>query len=99
MQKQRRNKLLDEQVMDRTKELEMNRDALHRAWQERDALISKATSDIQSSIATLKGLCSLGAKEIDHPLATEYWEQLDKTSNGLSATLNKMHYKINSPSE
>ena len=97
--KQHINKLLDQRVKERTRELEMNRDALQRAWQERDALISKASSDIQSSIATLKGLCFLGAKEIDHPLATEYWKQLDKTSNGLSATLNKMHYKINSPSE
>ena len=97
--KQLINKLLDQRVKERTRELERNRDALHRAWVERDALISKATSDIQSSIATLKGLCLLGAKEIDHPLATEYWKQLDKTSNGLSATLNKMHYKIKSPSE
>ena len=35
-QEQQRNKLLDQRVMDRTKELEMNRDALQRAWQERD---------------------------------------------------------------
>ncbi len=95
------NKLLDERVKERTKELEMNRDALQRAWQERDVLISKASSDIQSSIATLKGLCFLGAREIDHPKATEYWKQLDNTSNGLSAIMNKMHYsyKINTPSE
>jgi tetratricopeptide (TPR) repeat protein len=98
-QKQLRNKLLDVQVKERTKELEMNRDALERAWQERDVLISKASSDIQSSIATLKGLSSLGAREIDHPKATEYWKQLDNTSNGLSAIMNKMHYsyKINAP--
>ncbi|HZB14374.1 MAG TPA: hypothetical protein VE467_15140, partial [Chryseolinea sp.] len=100
-EKRLRNKLLDEQVMERTKELEMNRDALQRAWQERDVLISKASSDIQSSIATIKGLCSIGSKEIDHPLATEYWKQLDNTSNGLSAVLNKMiySYKIGSPSK
>ena len=99
--KQLINKHLDERVTERTRELEMNRDALHRAWQERDALISKASSEIQSSIATLKGLCSLGAREIDHPKATEYWKQLDNTSNGLSAIMNKMHhsYKINTPSE
>jgi len=99
--KQHRNELLDERVKERTRELEMNRDALQRAWQERDELISKASSDIQSSIATLKGLCFLGAREIDHPKATEYWKQLDNTSNGLSALMNKMHYsyKINTPSE
>ena len=99
--KQLINKHLDERVKERTRELETNRDALQRAWQERDALISKASSDIQSSIATLKGLCSLGAREIDHPKATEYWKQLDNTSNGLSAIMNKMHYsyKINTPSE
>ena len=99
--KQHRNELLDERVTERTRELEMNRDALQRAWQERDALISKASSEIQSSIATLKGLCSLGAREIDHPKATEYWKQLDNTSNGLSAIMNKMQYsyKINTPSE
>ena len=97
-QKQIANKLLDERVKERTRELELNRDALQHAWSERDVLISKASADIQSSIATLKGLCFLGAKEIDHPKANEYWQQLDKTLNGLSATLNKMHYKINSPS-
>ena len=99
--KQHRNELLDERVKERTRELEMNRDALQRAWQERDALISKASSDIQSSIATLKGLCFLGAREIDHPKANEYWKQLDNTSNGLSAIMNKMHYsyKVNTPSE
>ncbi len=95
------NKLLDDRVKERTKELEMNQDALHRAWQERDVLISKASSDIQSSIATLKGLCSLGAREIDHPKATEYWKQLNNTSNGLSAIMNKMQYsnRINTPPE
>ena len=61
-QKQHRNKLLDERVRERTKEFEMNRDALHRAWQERDALISKASSDIQSSIATLKGFVLPGCE-------------------------------------
>ena len=88
-------------MKERTKELEMNQDALHRAWQERDVLISKASSDIQSSIATLKGLCSLGAREIDHPKATEYWKQLNNTSNGLSAIMNKMQYsnRINTPPE
>jgi tetratricopeptide (TPR) repeat protein len=99
--KQLINKLLDERVKERTRELEMNRDALQRAWQERNALISKASSDIQSSIATLKGLCLLGAREIDHPKATEYWKQLDNTSNGLSAIMNKMQYsyKTNTPPE
>ncbi|HEX6223134.1 MAG TPA: tetratricopeptide repeat protein [Chryseolinea sp.] len=98
-QKQLRNKLLDEQVKERTKELEMNSNALQRAVQERYVLISEASSDIQSSIATLKGLCFLGSKEIDHPLATEYWKQLDNTSNGLSAVLNKMRYSAHKPLE
>ena len=60
--KQLINKLLDERVKERTRELEMNRDALQRAWQERDALISKASSDIQSSIATLKGVVFPGCQ-------------------------------------
>ena len=74
---------------------------IQRAWQERDMLISKASADIKSSIATIKGLCVLGKKEIDHPRASEYWARLDKTSDSLSAISKTMFYssKINAPSD
>jgi hypothetical protein len=48
--KKKINRILDSKVRERTKELEVNRDALQRASLERDALINKASIDIRSSI-------------------------------------------------
>ena len=75
----------DEKVKERTRELQVNQDALEHAWQERDLLINKASSDIQSSIATIKGLCYLGQREIDHAKTQDYWVKVSSTSERLSS--------------
>ena len=62
-QTRRLNQLLDKKVKERTQELELNRDVLLRACNERDIIISKAASDIRSSFVTIKGLCHLGLKD------------------------------------
>jgi tetratricopeptide (TPR) repeat protein len=91
-QKRIANRLLDEKVKQRTHQLELNQDALQRAWQERDALINMASIDIKSSIATIKGLCLLGKKDIDHPNAQQYLNKMDRASDHLSEILNRMFY-------
>ncbi len=100
-QKRIANRLLDEKVKERTHELQLNQDALQRAWQERDALIYKASADIKGSIATIKGLCFLGKKDIDHPNAGQYLDKMDSTSDYLSEIINRMFYayRIDTPSK
>ena len=99
-QKKLANHLLDEKVKERTHTLVMNRDALQRVCEERDAVISRASNDIKSSIATIKGLCFLGLKDIDHPNAAQYLGKMDSVSYNLSATVSKMFYpyKMETPS-
>ncbi len=94
-QKQIINSLLDKKVQQRTRELESNRDELQRAWQERDALITKAATDIRSSVATMKGLCFAGLKDIDHPKAQEYLQKMNSTSDQLGHILNTTLYSPN----
>ncbi len=100
-QKRIANRLLDEKVRERTQTLVVNRDALQRVCEEHDALILKASSDIKSSIATIKGLCFLGLKGIDHPNAAQYLGKMDSVSDQLSDVLNKMFYsyKLGNPSK
>jgi tetratricopeptide (TPR) repeat protein len=89
-QKRKVNQLLDTRVRERTKELELNRDKLERAWLERDAIINRASIDIRSSIATIKGLCLLGMKDIDHPNAKDYFSKVDTTSDRLSGVISRI---------
>lgn len=89
-QKRFLNKLLHEKVKERTCELERSRDALQRAWEERDGLIKKASDDIRSSMATMRGLCFLGLRDIDHPNAPQYLNKIKNTSDRLSEILNVM---------
>ena len=86
------NDILDERVRQRTQELEINRDALQRAWHERDVLVAKTSSDIKGFVATVKGLCFLGLKDVDHPNAADYFNKMNKASDQLSEQLGKMSY-------
>lgn len=73
-QKQRINHLLDQRVRERTQELQLNRDALHRAFQESEILITTTAGKINTSLATLKGLCLLGSDERED--AREYLKKV-----------------------
>ena len=88
------NQQLDIKVKERTKALELNQRELQRAWRERDVVISKASADIQSSMATIKGLCFLGLKDIDHPKAPDYLHKMSNTSDQLFNILNAMTCSI-----
>lgn len=88
------NQLLDQKVKERTFQLETNKYALQRAWLERDIVVTSATAEIQSAIATLRGLSHVGAKEIDQTRTADYWRQLDTTSNRLSAVLKRLNFSL-----
>lgn len=55
--------LLDQRVKERTQELMSNRDALHRALKESELQIATTAAKINTSLATLKGLCLLGSDD------------------------------------
>ena len=73
-QKQRLNSLLDHRVRERTQELQLSRDALHRAFHERELLITTTVTKINTSLATLKGLCLLGSYDKEN--AREYLKRV-----------------------
>jgi tetratricopeptide (TPR) repeat protein len=89
--KQKHNILLDKKVQERTHQLQLNHDSLQRASQERDILLQKISSDINNALVTLKGLCSLGMKDIQDPHALEYISKMNTTSESFSKILTKLH--------
>jgi tetratricopeptide (TPR) repeat protein len=90
--KQKHNILLDKKVQERTHQLQLNHDSLQRASQERDILLQKISSDINNALVTLKGLCSLGMKDIQDPHALEYISKMNTTSESFSNILKKLHF-------
>lgn len=88
--KQKLNQLLDKRVRQRTQELELNRDVLQRACDDRDALLHKIASDITSSIATIKGLCFLAKNDVRE--VDRYMEEVESASERFSQIVNKIVY-------
>jgi hypothetical protein len=86
------NELLNARVTSRTKELEANRNELMRHNEERDILIARTTQDIRSSLATLKGICSIGLKDISDENARDYLFKIEEISNSLSNALYSLKY-------
>jgi tetratricopeptide (TPR) repeat protein len=90
--KQKHNMLLDKKVQERTYQLQLNHDSLQRASQERDIMLQKISTDINNALVTLKGLCSLGMKDIQDPRALEYISKMNTTSESFSNILTKLHF-------
>jgi hypothetical protein len=84
------NELLELRVKERTKELELNRNELQRSVSERDLLIEKTAQSIRSSLASIKGICEVGLKDISEPSARLYIQKVEETSDSLSNTLNAL---------
>jgi hypothetical protein len=89
-QKKSINQLLELRVKERTKELEINRIELIRACSERDLLIEKTTQTVRSSLASIKGICEVGLKDISEPGARLYIQKVEETSDTLSNSLNAL---------
>lgn len=64
LQKQRVTKLLDLKVRERTKELEKNRDELMHAHDEKVVVLRAISSNLSSSLATLRGLSILATHDL-----------------------------------
>jgi hypothetical protein len=89
-QKQRLNQLLDRRVNERTQELQLNRDVLQRACDERDVLLQKIAADIRSSIATIKGLCNLAKKDVSQ--VDRYLDEVNAATDSFYSTARKITY-------
>lgn len=94
-QKQKANHLLDKRVQERTKELELNRDVLQRACEERDILLDKTSIDIRTFLITIKGLCSTGLKDLDDPLARQYLDGMNTAADSFSVILRRLRLTKN----
>lgn len=81
------NQLLELRVNERTKELELNRNELQRAFSERDLIIEKTAQSIRSSLASIKGICEVGLKDVSEPGARLYIQKIEETSDSLSNSL------------
>lgn len=82
-QKRAANLFLEQKVKERTIELERNNDALLRSMEEQALIFQKVSSDIKSSIATIKGLCSLSLAESESSFGGQYVHKIQATSDQL----------------
>lgn len=89
-QKQRINRILDKKVKERTFQLESNHHSLLQASRERSILIEQTVADIKSSLATIKGLCSIGIQDTTEPHVRQYITKVDVTSDQLASTLRNL---------
>ncbi len=88
--KQFANNLLDQKVVERTLALRMNQESIQRTLEEKSMLVHKTTSELNSLIATTKGLSFLGSQEKDISRCQEYWRRLDATVDGMRSTILKL---------
>ena len=88
--KQLANRLLDQKVVERTRELRSNQELIQRTLEEKAILVHKTTSELHSLIATTKGLCFLGSQEVDINRCQEYWRKLETTTDGMRSTIAKL---------
>ncbi len=91
-QKRKANDILDQKVKERTNQLELSRNSLQLTLEKQDALMHKVSRNIKNSIVTIKGLCSVGLKDIDHPNAVVYLTKVNAVSDDIFEGLNKMYY-------
>jgi hypothetical protein len=94
-QKLEMNRLLDRKVRERTIEIESNCDALQRAYEERDLLLQKTSMEINTSLATVKGLCCTGLKDVDDPLAIQYLDRMNRAVDNFSNVLSRLQLRRN----
>nr|WP_302180120.1 tetratricopeptide repeat protein [Chryseosolibacter indicus] len=87
------NEALEKKVQERTKELQQSRDSWHKAYEVKEQLIAKATTEIKSSIATLKGLSTLGLKQFKEPDAIQYIKEVELTSGNLMSVIEVFNNK------
>jgi hypothetical protein len=89
-EKRKINHLLELKVQERTKELEVNRNDLLKACKQRDLLIGKTAENIRGSLASIKGICNVGRKQVVDPEVTSFFVEMDASSDALLQILSNL---------
>lgn len=76
----RKNKVLERIIEERTKELKVSNEQL-------EAFVYKASHDIKGPLKSIIGLTALGKKEVDDPVAIEYFNHILKSTKKLDKLL------------
>lgn len=95
------NKLLDEEVIHKAKDLEKANASLLQVNAELDNFIYKTSHDIRGPLASLKGICNVALMDIkDHPMAIDYLRKLSDTADRLDRKLTRLQFvnKLNNQS-
>ena len=85
------NIVLEQKVKDRTVELELNHNLLLKTMQERNVQFQRMSSEIKSSLATIKGLGVLVSHDVGTINASNYLAKIEETSNNLIQGLSRVH--------
>jgi tetratricopeptide (TPR) repeat protein len=89
--KKRSNFILEQKVKERTIELEFNHNLLLKSFHERDVQFQKMSTEIKSSLATIRGLGVLVAHDVNTNNGSNYLAKIEETSNNLIQGLNRVH--------
>lgn len=84
------NKLLDQQVQDKTKELVKTNQELIKVNGELDHFIYKTSHDIRGPLASLKGMVNLAKMDVQDEKAQGYLAKLDLTAEKLNMVLTRL---------
>jgi signal transduction histidine kinase len=84
------NKQLEEEVTDRTKDLNISNKALRQVNEELDNFIYKTSHDIRGPLATLKGMCNVALMDVKDELAINYLKKLDTTADRMNTILTRL---------
>jgi hypothetical protein len=90
-QKKLANSLLEDKVKERTIELELNHNLLLKTMQERNVQFQRMSSEIRSSLATIKGLGVLVSHDVGTIDASNYLAKIEETSNNLIQGLSRVY--------
>lgn len=89
-QKRMINKVLDEKVKQRTRQLEENQNALLRASEEKKIIIERTSLDMKSSLASIKGLCHVALHEVSDPDVKQYIIKVNTMTGQLASSLGSL---------
>ncbi len=93
LQRKAANQLLDRRVEERTRELGASYAHLQKTLEENDLSFKKMLEDLNSSVATARGLSALALKEVAALGNRQHYEKLDETINHLDEVLREIKSK------
>jgi|GEM_PF-5138344 len=91
--KQRLQRLLDQKVTERTRELEENRFALEQSVHWQTSIMSKTIQDIKAPLATIRGVSEIALNEIKNGDARVYFEKMELAVRELASLVERSPFK------